>query len=541
MQQNSDNSLLSFLRYYENPGITPPFSRVDPSILQREYRRQGIFGLWKLLHFMASKGIDITRDVLSHFVHGPRRPSWGLEMTIITSLVRNANQYSHLTNLRQARLLFALTGFLPVPPSALVTPVTFRVHKRRLRGILAEYDAKEDGSRELSGEWVISKHLWHRLQAEWKATKEGKQKKSQENRSIQRIVLYLHGGAYYVSSAAGHRLLTIPFSKFAEARVLAIDYRLAPETKFPGPLHDVVYAYMRLLDDLNIPPENILIAGDSAGGGLSLALLMYLRDNGYPMPAGAILFSPWVDLTMSCESWDSNKDCDLICLPEPGDHMDPILCYLGKEGIAKYLTHPYASPLFGSFEGLPPLLIQCGDAERLRDEITLLGHKAAMAGVDVRHDLFKDGVHVFQAFPHLENTQKAFASMRQFVRQIIPRHQSKPPQVLDSPRLDNETKNLNSRVVRDDGIELPTTGSPSQQLEEACTDSEDTANESSSASFDNHNDYGRASSCVTPPVSRDTSHPDMARLCQDWARGPANYTTSHAIPPVPTAEYRLQR
>lgn len=185
------------------------------------------------------------------------------------------------------------------------------MHKRGLRGFLAEYDVLENGSRELSGEWVISKHLWHRLQAEWRATKAGRQKKSEENPSIQRIILYLHGGkfqslcsflapnivvigAYYVSSAASHRMLTIPLSKFVEARVLAIDYRLAPETRFPGPLHDAAYAYFRLLDDLHIPPENILIAGDSAGGGLTLALLMYLRDNDYPMPAGAILMSPWV-------------------------------------------------------------------------------------------------------------------------------------------------------------------------------------------------------------------------------------------------------
>jgi acetyl esterase/lipase len=101
-------------------------------------------------------------------------------------------------------------------------------------------------------------------------------------------------GAYYVFSAATHRLITIPLSKFVGARVFAIDYRLAPETRFPGPLHDAVSAYFRLLDDLHIPSENILIAGDSAGGGLSLGLLMYLRDNGYPMPAGAILMSPWV-------------------------------------------------------------------------------------------------------------------------------------------------------------------------------------------------------------------------------------------------------
>lgn len=108
------------------------------------------------------------------------------------------------------------------------------------------------------------------------------------------LLMYFDAGAYYVFSAATHRLITIPLSKFVGARVFAIDYRLAPETRFPGPLHDAVSAYFRLLDDLHIPPENILLAGDSAGGGLSLGLLMYLRDNGYPMPAGAILMSPWV-------------------------------------------------------------------------------------------------------------------------------------------------------------------------------------------------------------------------------------------------------
>jgi len=114
-QQSGRSSLISFLRFYESPGITPPFSRVNTSILQQEYRRKGLLGLWKYAYFLTFKGvhslllsltrliritgIDITKDVLSHFIYGPRRPSWGLEMTIITSLMRNANQHSHLTNL----------------------------------------------------------------------------------------------------------------------------------------------------------------------------------------------------------------------------------------------------------------------------------------------------------------------------------------------------------------------------------------------------------------------------------------------------------
>jgi len=123
-------------------------------------------------------------------------------------------------------------------------------------------------------------------------------------------------GAYYLFSPATHRSITIPLSKFTDARIFgkhtitsrwfrygthphfdlptAVSYRLAPETRFPGSLHDAVSTYFRMLDDLHIPPSNILFAGDSAGGGLCLALLMYLRDNAYPLPAGAILMSPWV-------------------------------------------------------------------------------------------------------------------------------------------------------------------------------------------------------------------------------------------------------
>lgn len=138
-----------------------------------------------------------------------------------------------------------------------------------------------------------------------------------------RVILYLHGGAYYMMSAETHRFLTISVSRYTESRVfgtvpcllstifvililylpvpIAINYRLAPETRFPGQLHDAVSAYMRLIVDLQIPPENIIFAGDSAGAGLALATMMYLRDEGYPLPSGAILMSPWVDLTMSCE------------------------------------------------------------------------------------------------------------------------------------------------------------------------------------------------------------------------------------------------
>ncbi|THH02316.1 hypothetical protein EW026_g516 [Hermanssonia centrifuga] len=331
------------------------------------------------------------------------------------------------------RMLMGIGGLVPVPSDALVTPVTFRVRKRALRGILSEFDALEDGSRELSGEWVVGKRTWQRLQHEWQASKKSKsespiaQVRHQPKRK-ERVILYIHG---------------------------AVDYRLAPETRFPGPLHDAVSAYFRLIDDLHIPPENIILAGDSAGGGLSLALMMYLRDNRYPLPGAGILMSPWVDLTMSCDSWDSNARYDVVPMPEPGDHLNPIACYLG-EHMEKYLTHPYASPLFGDLRGLPPLLIQGGDAEVLRDEITLLAHKASLAGVEVRHELYEDAVHVFQTFPFLDQSQMAFMSAREFVCSVLAPLKEDAPRTLEKKveeKLKDEINNATARIVQGDGTD----------------------------------------------------------------------------------------
>lgn len=264
-------------------------------------------------------------------------------------------------------------------------------------------------------------------------------------------------GAYYTGSTATHRLLTVSLSKHLDARVFAINYRLAPDTRFPGPIHDAVSAWFRLTEDLGVPPGNIILAGDSAGGGLCVAVMMYLRDQGYAMPGGAILMCPWVgefwtlrfmehiefgncvtnkkltcdlyllsDLTMSCASWDTNASLDVITFPtDPADHMNPIACYLGPEGMSKYITHPYASPLFGSFHGLPPMLIQSGDCEVLRDEVTLLAHKATLQGVDIVHEVYEDAVHVFQLYPFLEQGRKAFRSCRKFVLETLPALQAR--------------------------------------------------------------------------------------------------------------------
>jgi hypothetical protein len=180
---------------------------------------------------------------------------------------------------------------------------------------------------------------------------------------------------------------------------------------------------------------------------------------------------------MSCDSWESNAEYDVVPTPQPGDPLNPINCYLG-EHMEKYLTHPYASPLFGDFARLPPLLIQAGEAEVLRDEITLLAHKATVAGVEVKHELYEDAVsgaqgrrhhraslltsvfgcqvHVFQAFPFLEASTRAFVSCREFVNVALPAaHAGKngraPKALVANAALASEIVNERARVVAGDG------------------------------------------------------------------------------------------
>ncbi|KAJ1302605.1 hypothetical protein OPQ81_002922 [Rhizoctonia solani] len=402
----ADDAVARLLVHFATPsGACPPSARVDPALTARAGRqRLSVSDIWYLGTFIASKATDLAIDFALHHTRGPRKKSWGIEMTLISSFMRGVARHTRLTDITMLRLFMQLGTLVPPPPDALVTPVSFRIRSRELRGLLAPFDeleyggpqrskhesGRDDEPRELQGEWV--------------------------RRDIMELDIGYQSGSYFTCM------------EYADARVFAVDYRLAPETRFPGALHDAVHAYRRLTDELHVPPSRILIAGDSAGGGLTLALLMYLRDEGYELPSGAILFSPWVDLTMSCDSWDSNSDVDVVPRPDADDPLNPVACYLGwGENMKRYITHPYASPLFGDFKGLPPLLIQSGDSEVLRDEITLLAHKATLAGVDVRHELFEDAVHVFQMFPFLPATRRAFRNVRSFVKQLDEKLSAAPP------------------------------------------------------------------------------------------------------------------
>ena len=207
-----------------------------------------------------------------------------------------------------------------------------------------------------------------------------------------RAILYLHGGGYVEGSITSHQDLAQRISKVSKARVLILDYRLAPEHPFPAALEDSVCAYEWLINSEGYNPQNLIIAGDSAGGGLTIATLLKLRDQGVPLPAAAVCLSPWTDLALTGESMKLKLHEDPFVSPD-GLMFDAVL-YLGKTDP----KNPYASPLYADFNGLPPLCIQVGSAEILLDDATRLAKRAKEAGVEVQLDIWENMIHVFQAF-----------------------------------------------------------------------------------------------------------------------------------------------
>jgi len=207
-----------------------------------------------------------------------------------------------------------------------------------------------------------------------------------------RAILYLHGGGYVQGSITSHQDLTQRISQTSKTRVLILDYRLAPEHPFPAALEDSISAYEWLINSEGYNPKNLIIAGDSAGGGLTLATLVKLRDQGIPLPAAAVCLSPWTDLALTGESMKLKLHEDPFVSPD-GLMFDAVL-YLGKTDP----KNPYASPLYADFNGLPPLCIQVGSAEILLDDATRLAKRAKEAGVEVQLDIWEDMIHVFQAF-----------------------------------------------------------------------------------------------------------------------------------------------
>ena len=206
-----------------------------------------------------------------------------------------------------------------------------------------------------------------------------------------RVLLYFHGGGYAAGSISTHRPHISQLVMLSGIKALMIDYRLAPEHKFPAPIEDAATAYDWLLKN-NYLPERIAFGGDSAGGGLTVATLLFLRDNNKPLPKCAICLSPWLDLTLTGESHVTKEKAEPMLVKEAMPLW--VNNYLGDADP----KNPYASPLFADLHGLPPIYIQVGTDELLLDDSTRFAQKAKEAGVAVTIDIYEGYFHVFQAF-----------------------------------------------------------------------------------------------------------------------------------------------
>lgn len=207
-------------------------------------------------------------------------------------------------------------------------------------------------------------------------------------------IVYLHGGGYCIGSIDTHRNLVAHLSRAAGARVLNVGYRLAPEHPFAAAVEDATAAYRWVLA-LGADPASLAIAGDSAGGGLTMAALVSLRDARDPLPASAACLSPWVDLEGTGDSFTSKVDDDPIIHPDSlKQYADAYLA--GHDG-----RDPLASPLYADLSGLPPLLLHVGEREVLLDDSTQLATRADAAGVDVTLEVWDEMIHIWHFFAGL--------------------------------------------------------------------------------------------------------------------------------------------
>ncbi len=205
------------------------------------------------------------------------------------------------------------------------------------------------------------------------------------------VLLQLHGGGYVGKMHNAYRNFAVLYSELGHGMpVLTIDYRVAPEDPYPAALEDAVSAWEWLLEK-GYRADKIIVAGDSAGGGLALALGMYLKDHKKDLPCGLIAMSPWTDMTASGESYQTNYEKD----PLFGNTRDSLIYnreYLGLEDPG----NPYISPAFGDFYGFPPMLIQAGSYEMLLSDSEIVAQKAKEQGVKVRFHIYEGMFHVFQ-------------------------------------------------------------------------------------------------------------------------------------------------
>jgi acetyl esterase/lipase len=325
-----------------------------------------------MFSFMLLVAVSFVATIGARMTGQPLRPGWSFRFEVIArSLKANAARLARLDWPAQRKAQEAL-----VPPSPVLKQLKFE--RASVGGI--------------AGEWFVP------LDASDDAP----------------VLLYFHGGSFIYGSLVTHRELIAREGLASGARVFAPEYRLAPEHPFPAAVEDASAVYRGLLGE-GIAPARVVLAGDSAGANLAVVTLLQARDAGIPLPAGAVLTCPWVDLTARSGSLLANARFDWA---EPDDFERWVTTYLaGKDP-----KDPSASPAFADLHGLPPLLVQIGGAEMLFDQVAAFVERAKTQGVDVEYRVHADMVHNWHMLAaSFESGRKAIAEIGAFVRRVAAR------------------------------------------------------------------------------------------------------------------------
>ncbi len=229
------------------------------------------------------------------------------------------------------------------------------------------------------------------------------------------LILFFHGGGYVFGGLEASWKTPTQLSRVANVSILSVNYRHAPENPYPAAINDAMSVYGYLINIKSIDPKKIVVSGASAGGGLALALLLKLRDEDKPLPAGAVLFSPWTDLTFTGKSLETNKQKDPDLLESDIRILASIYC-----GSPRKCKIPYVSPVFGDFSGLPPLLVDAGELEILLDDSSRLVDNAKKAGVEIHYKEWTDMHHVFHSlYAQIPEPNQAFQRVAEFLKEVF--------------------------------------------------------------------------------------------------------------------------
>jgi acetyl esterase/lipase len=228
----------------------------------------------------------------------------------------------------------------------------------------------------------------------------------------EKVIFYTIGGGYISGTCSDHRTIIAKVAQATGVAVLMFDHRLAPEHPYPAALEDALTAYRWLLEQ-GTNPENIVIMGESAGGGLCLATLLAVRDQGLPLPAGGVALSPWTDLKLTGESYRTRAK---VCISPPGMSTVCSKYYIGDHDP----TEPWISPLYGDLHGLPPLFINVGDYETMRDDSTRFAAKANAAGVETTLVVGEKMIHCYPLMaPMFPEATQALGEISSFIRRRL--------------------------------------------------------------------------------------------------------------------------